>query len=332
MAGRGVVVGGGGRRVLAALSHTCRDAQGLLFWRRYLATQLGSDDKIKSSFAYCMETVRKYDYEHYLCALLLPKPQRAAAFAFRAFNVETAQVVDQTRLEPTLSKLRFEWWREAVEDAFKGRPPEHPVARALATVTASTRLTKRWFSRVIDARERDANSTEQPPTVKDLERYAENTMSALLYLTLEASGVRDANADHAASHIGKADGVALLLRATPYHSAQRRTYIPASLTTEYSVSQEEVFRGEFSEGMADAILEVAGTAKAHLDKARAMASTVPKEALPVLLPAVPCGLYLQALEKHGFNVFTKALSGASLGVSPMWLQLQLQWHAFRRTY
>lgn len=34
-------------------------------------------------------------------------------------------------------------------------------------------------------------------------RYAEDTASALLYLTLEAAGVRNTSADHAASHIGK---------------------------------------------------------------------------------------------------------------------------------
>lgn len=34
-------------------------------------------------------------------------------------------------------------------------------------------------------------------------RYAEDTASALLYLTLEAAGVRNTSADHAASHVGK---------------------------------------------------------------------------------------------------------------------------------
>ena len=35
---------------------------------------------------------RTYDYENYLCALQLPPGPRSAAFALRAFNVETAQV------------------------------------------------------------------------------------------------------------------------------------------------------------------------------------------------------------------------------------------------
>ena len=44
----------------------------------------------------------------------------------------------------------------------------------------------------------------QPATLAELEEYAENTMSSLLYLTLQAGGVSDAAADHAASHLVRA--------------------------------------------------------------------------------------------------------------------------------
>lgn len=36
---------------------------------------------------------RKYDYENYLCTLLLPRELRRAAFALRAFNVEVSRSV-----------------------------------------------------------------------------------------------------------------------------------------------------------------------------------------------------------------------------------------------
>jgi len=38
-----------------------------------------------------------------------------------------------------------------------------------------------------------------------LETYAENTSGSLNYLTLETLGIRDTNADHAASHLGMID-------------------------------------------------------------------------------------------------------------------------------
>ena len=46
----------------------------------------------------------------------------------------------------------------------------------------------------------------------DLESYAEATASSLAYATLEALGVRDLAADHAASHVGKAVALSTLLK------------------------------------------------------------------------------------------------------------------------
>lgn len=39
-------------------------------------------------------------------------------------------------------------------------------------------------------------------------------------------GVKDLHADHAASHIGKAQGIVTCLRATPYHGSQRKVFLP----------------------------------------------------------------------------------------------------------
>lgn len=93
--------------------------------------------------------------------------------------------------------------------------------------------------------------------LQELEAYSENTQSSLIYLLLEClgeksqvlqeplkrhhgacgrssikqeliylSGVKDVHADHAASHIGKAQGITTCLRATPYHSGRRKVYLP----------------------------------------------------------------------------------------------------------
>ncbi|XP_058031579.1 NADH dehydrogenase (ubiquinone) complex I, assembly factor 6-like [Ahaetulla prasina] len=40
---------------------------------------------------YCLDLLRKRDYEGFLCALLLPAESRASVLALRAFNVELAQ-------------------------------------------------------------------------------------------------------------------------------------------------------------------------------------------------------------------------------------------------
>lgn len=67
-------------------------------------------------------------------------------------------------------------------------------------------------------------------TIKDMESYAENTASSVLYLQLESLGLKDVNADHAISHIGKMIGIATFLRSVPFHLSQRRLVLPAEIT------------------------------------------------------------------------------------------------------
>lgn len=48
-----------------------------------------SDSKKESSSQYCLDLVKKYDYEGFVSALLVPDaPQRTTVIALRAFNVE----------------------------------------------------------------------------------------------------------------------------------------------------------------------------------------------------------------------------------------------------
>jgi NADH dehydrogenase [ubiquinone] 1 alpha subcomplex assembly factor 6 len=66
-------------------------------------------------------------------------------------------------------------------------------------------------------------------TIADLETYAEATHASAIYLQLELLGIRNIAADHTGSHIGKAYGLVTLLRATPFHTSRRRTYLPSEL-------------------------------------------------------------------------------------------------------
>lgn len=57
----------------------------------------------------------------------------------------------------------------------------------------------------------------------DIEDYAEYSQSSLLYLTLEAMGIRDnENTSFVASHIGVCKGILTLLRAHSAHQSQVR--------------------------------------------------------------------------------------------------------------
>lgn len=100
--------------------------------------------------------------------------------------------------------------------------------------------------------------------LESLEKYCDNTVSSLYYLLLEAQGTANVNADHAATHLGKAHGLVTLIRSVPYNARKRVILLPQNILLNNSVSSESVFQGRSSAGLRDAIFQVASCAKQHL--------------------------------------------------------------------
>ncbi|PSS09763.1 NADH dehydrogenasecomplex I, assembly factor 6 like [Actinidia chinensis var. chinensis] len=257
---------------------------------------------IRSALFQCVQQVRNYDYHHYLCLLELPPNMRKAAFALRAFNIETARAMDVAS-DPKIGLMRLLWWQEAIDKIFANKLIEHPTAKALSSLISEHKINKGWLKRSVEARITDAKRevSDIPETVEELERYAEDTVSTLLYMTLQAGGIKSTAADHAASHIGKASGLLLLLKSLPYHANHN-------------------------------LFEIASVANSHLQKARELAGTVPNKARPVLLPTVPAQVLLDSLSCAQFDVFDLRLTRGILGIRPLWYQLKLKWLSWRVKY
>lgn len=151
--------------------------------------------------------------------------------------------------------------------------------------------------RIIAARE--AYGDGRPyPTLEALEKYAEDTYSTLLYLTLQALPTASVTADHVASHVGKAMGIVAVLRGLPlvafpappnHHSnsgslggslegqrrQQGRVTLPLDVMARAGVRDEDVLRkGGEAAGLRDAVFEVATRASDHLITARQMLKNV----------------------------------------------------------
>uniref|UniRef100_A0A5B7CCT4 NADH dehydrogenase (Ubiquinone) complex I, assembly factor 6 n=1 Tax=Davidia involucrata TaxID=16924 RepID=A0A5B7CCT4_DAVIN len=294
---------------------------------------------IRAAFSYCVQQVRQYDYHHYLCLLELPPNMRKAAFALRAFNVEIARAMDVAS-DPKIGLMRLLWWQEAIDKIFANKLIEHPTAQALSLVISEHKISKGWLKRSVEARINDAKRevSDIPETIEELEQYAEDTVSTILYMTLQAGGIRSTAADHAASHIGKASGLLLLLKSLPYHASRNHqfSYIPTKVAAKHGLldnrgGQAEI-RMDSREGLSNAVFEMASVANAHLQKARELAGTVPAEAHPVLLPALPAQVLLDSLSRAQFDVFDPRLTRGILGIPPLWFQLQLKWYSWRGKY
>ena len=111
----------------------------------------------------------------------------------------------------------MQWWRDAIsgmydggssrdDDAanandYRGRDDDgggylafspsarrNPTIRSLAYAVRTHDLTHRFLSRIVEAREADLD-VAQHGRVRDVAQYGEDTMSNVLYLTLECLGV-----------------------------------------------------------------------------------------------------------------------------------------------
>jgi phytoene/squalene synthetase len=70
----------------------------------------------------------------------------------------------------------------------------------------------------------------------ELEVYAENTRSLVLYMNLHLLKIDDPNALTAASHIGRCLGICDVIKKLPYYLAVHRGYIPQDVLLRVSPS------------------------------------------------------------------------------------------------
>lgn len=241
---------------------------------------------------------RNYDSPSYTLLPFIPPPAKSAYLSLRALNVSLAQIGDSTSA-PAVGAMRMQFWRDTITKALALTPPKEPVAILLAHAAGSlakvtdgkSKLSKSWLHRIVNEREK---YLQNPPYMDlgALETYAENTYSTLLYLNLQALPMASITADHVASHIGKAQGIAAVLRGIPllafpgeakHHSAQTAlggsigggrqgtVTLPLDVMSDAGVREEEVMRkGSEAQGLRDAVFQVATRASDHLITAREM--------------------------------------------------------------
>merc|ERR1711868_206421 len=164
-------------------------------------------------------------------------------------------------------------------------------------------------------------------TLREAEDYAEKTNASLLILTLQCLGIEDVKADHAASHLGQCQGLTTLLRAIPFNASNNRVYLPIELLIHHNISQQDVLRGGSQQAMKDLVYDIASNANIHLEKAKEMQKSLPKNSHLALLPAVSCSQYLKKLQQLDFDVFHPTLQQRN-----NLLPLSLWWRKTRKTY
>lgn len=117
----------------------------------------------------------------------------------------------------------------------KGVPPRDPVSRVISEAVKKTPLNAKLLSRLVNYQLFDIDRGDIQ-TMQELEVYAENTRSLLLYMNLHLLRVDDKDALTAASHLGRCIGICDIIKKIPFYLAKHRSYIPTDMLLKVSIS------------------------------------------------------------------------------------------------
>lgn len=185
---------------------------------------------MRPSLKYCIDLVRKSDHSSYLTTLFSPHPARDFIFALKAFNIQAAQIQDLTSTS-AIAAIRLQFWRDLVESVWAGKgggrdPIGTELAAGLQLVGGPRAISKRFLDSILDERHAHLSRTAFD-SLETLESFAAGTQTSLHYMHLEALGVIDSEAESAVAHLGKAMGIATVLRGTGFHLSKRSCFIPS---------------------------------------------------------------------------------------------------------
>lgn len=180
------------------------------------------------------------------------------------------------------------------------------------------------------ARSKDLLSQPTYYTTEEIEGYGEGTYAAILYMLLDCLGSVSVPADHAASHLGKAQAIVSFLRgALPLAIKGIDGGLPASLLSEAGLSQEQVLRDRTiwsSASMKRVVHSLANTSWSHLTHAEEIVAKLCMDPGPfsVFLPTIPVRRYLARLQAVDFDLSSKELYKID-----RWLGLRLSWSIYQ---
>lgn len=254
-----------------------------------------------ASFAHAAADLRANDRDRYLATLVLTGAGRDAVTALYAFNADVASVRDRVS-NPAPGEIRLQWWADALDGKGHGDVRQNPVADALLDTMARYRIPAGTLQRLIAARRFDLYD-DPMPDLESFEGYAGETTSTLYQLAaIILNDGEPVETGDAAGHLGVAHAMIGHLRAFGYTASQGRIMLPWSIFAANGVQEREIFSGQESEGLIEALGQITELAQGHLAKAEAAIAVLPGKLKPAFAPIAMLKAQLAQLDSPR-NVF-----------------------------
>lgn len=159
------------------------------------------------------DALKQADPDRYRAALMADVIGRDDLLILYAFHYELAKVPEVTS-EPMLGQIRYEWWREAIDEIYSDKPVRrHEITTPLNDLLLRRDVPRFWVDRLIDGRARDLD----PQPFNDLSAaraYCRATSGTLLQIAVKVLG---GDPDEGVLLAGEAWGLTGLARSYGYY-------------------------------------------------------------------------------------------------------------------
>jgi phytoene synthase len=272
---------------------------------------------MNAAYRHCEDLVRAADKDRYLATLFAPADKRGPLFALYAFAHEIATVRERAR-EPMPGEIRLQWWRDVLGGERGGEASANPVAAALLETVARFALPAPRLIDLIEAHAFDLYD-DAMPNFEVLEGYLRHTSATVFDLAARICGGR---AEYASERAGLAYGITALLRAFALHASRRQLFVP-TLFLEQGTTPENIFAGENSPWLVNALGMLRTRAREHLAAFESRLADVPSVEMPAFLPVALVRGYLAVMASHDYDPFRTAVEVAQ------WRRQWALWRAAR---
>jgi len=267
---------------------------------------------IDESYKYVEENVKKFDYYAHFIGSGLPPKLKNHYFAYHAYYTEI-QKARYISKESSICRMRLSFWEESLKEILQDKKIKEPILISLKDTLQSTGIRKTTLFRIIDFQYFDIERAGAINSMDELEIFAENTRSLLIYMTLNLLQIDNKDAYIAASHIGRGVGIVDVLKKMPALMKIHVNQIPSDIVYKYGASMITLWdrHGQIKDQFYDCILEIAAYAKKHIEIGRTYKDKLPKNTHIAFLQAVEAYDWLLELEQYNFDVFEPRLAKIS---------------------
>jgi phytoene synthase len=260
---------------------------------------------VGESYAFCENVARRQAKNFYYSFLLLDADRRRAMCAIYAFMRYCDDLSDAEGVADRAASIAY--WREDLERALDGTPPEHALWPAFIDTVARYRIPHRYFFEMIDGVSSDLEP-RRIRTFAELYGYCYHVASVVGLTIIHIFGFDSAEALKLAEKCGIAFQLTNILRDVREDAQQDRVYLPEEDLERFGVSRTELGGATLSPALKQLLEFEAGRARQYYRESAPLVAMIRPESRASLRALI--GIYstlLDRIQASGYDVLSRRI-------------------------